>query len=67
MNGSTCELRGKVTPVSPESGMETAAFEAVVGSQLVWTLYGQHVTQMRAVAMALRRDYILMVAQPSLR
>lgn len=29
--------------------MATAAFEAVVGSQLVLTLYGQHVTQMRAV------------------
>lgn len=42
--------------------METAAFEAVVGSQLVLTLYGQHVTQMRAVAVALRWDCVLMVA-----
>lgn len=43
--------------------METAAFEAVVGSQLVFlTLFGQHVTQMRAIAMALRWDCMLMVA-----
>lgn len=42
--------------------METAAFEAVVGSQLVLTLYGQHVTKIGQFAVALRWDCVLMVA-----